>query len=124
VLAAEPLFRLKNCPSDQPVARRVDRANAWRRWWGTDTRRGRSLAALGAARIRKTSFRTSLSAAERDEDAETRRPPRRAMQRVISDNHPHVVVDANGDGVEVPRQYVRDGKIVLNRAGPRRPSFA
>jgi stringent starvation protein B len=27
---------------------------------------------------------------------------------------PHVVVDANAEGVEVPRQYVRDGKIVLN----------
>ena len=27
---------------------------------------------------------------------------------------PHLVVDAGVDGVEVPRQYVKDGKIVLN----------
>jgi stringent starvation protein B len=40
----------------------------------------------------------------------------RAMHEWISDSGctPHVVVDANGTGVEVPRQYVRDGKIVLN----------
>ena len=40
----------------------------------------------------------------------------RAMHEWITDSGctPHVVVDANGEGVEVPRQYVRDGKIVLN----------
>ena len=40
----------------------------------------------------------------------------RAMHEWISDSDctPHVVVDANATGVEVPRQYVRDGKIVLN----------
>jgi stringent starvation protein B len=40
----------------------------------------------------------------------------RAMHEWISDSDctPHVVVDANAAGVEVPRQYVRDGKIVLN----------
>jgi len=40
----------------------------------------------------------------------------RAIHEWISDSGctPHVVVDANGTGVEVPRQYVRDGKIVLN----------
>ena len=27
---------------------------------------------------------------------------------------PHVIVDAERDGVEVPRAYVKDGKIVLN----------
>jgi len=27
---------------------------------------------------------------------------------------PHIVVDASVQGVEVPRQYVQDGKIVLN----------
>jgi stringent starvation protein B len=27
---------------------------------------------------------------------------------------PHIVVDASVPGVEVPRQYVQDGKIVLN----------
>ena len=27
---------------------------------------------------------------------------------------PHIVVDAGAPGVEVPRQFVRDGKIILN----------
>ena len=31
-----------------------------------------------------------------------------------SDCTPHIVVDASMKGVDVPRQYVRDGKIVLN----------
>jgi len=31
-----------------------------------------------------------------------------------SDCTPHIVVDAGMAGVDVPRQYVRDGKIVLN----------
>jgi stringent starvation protein B len=40
----------------------------------------------------------------------------RAMHEWITDSGctPHVVVDANAEGVEVPRAYVRDGKIVLN----------
>ncbi|MDH4311890.1 MAG: ClpXP protease specificity-enhancing factor [Gammaproteobacteria bacterium] len=40
----------------------------------------------------------------------------RAIHEWISDSHctPHLVVDANAAGVEVPRQYVKDGKIVLN----------
>jgi len=40
----------------------------------------------------------------------------RAMHEWISDSQctPHVVVDAGVKGVEVPRQYVQDGKIVLN----------
>ncbi len=40
----------------------------------------------------------------------------RAMHEWISDNHqtPHIVVDASVTGVEVPRQYVQDGKIILN----------
>jgi stringent starvation protein B len=40
----------------------------------------------------------------------------RAMHEWMTDNGqtPHLVVDAAIDGVEVPRQYVRDGKIVLN----------
>ena len=40
----------------------------------------------------------------------------RAMHEWISDSNctPHVVVDASVPGVEVPRQYVQDGKIVLN----------
>ena len=40
----------------------------------------------------------------------------RAMHAWITDNGhtPHLVVDAAADGVHVPRQYVRDGKIVLN----------
>jgi stringent starvation protein B len=38
------------------------------------------------------------------------------MHEWISDSGctPHVVVDADMTGVEVPRQYVRDGKILLN----------
>lgn len=40
----------------------------------------------------------------------------RAMFAWITDNGqtPHVVVDAAVEGVDVPRQFVRDGKIVLN----------
>ena len=40
----------------------------------------------------------------------------RAMHEWITDNQqtPHVVVDASLDGVEVPRQFVQNGKIILN----------
>jgi len=40
----------------------------------------------------------------------------RAMHEWISDSNctPHIVVDAGVTGVEVPRQSVQDGKIVLN----------
>ena len=40
----------------------------------------------------------------------------RAMHEWISDSNctPHIVVDAGVSGVEVPRQFVQDGKIVLN----------
>ena len=40
----------------------------------------------------------------------------RAMHEWMTDNGqtPHLVVDAAVAGVAVPRQYVRDGKIVLN----------
>jgi stringent starvation protein B len=40
----------------------------------------------------------------------------RAMHEWMTDNRqtPHLVVDAAIDGVAVPRQHVRDGKIVLN----------
>lgn len=40
----------------------------------------------------------------------------RAIHEWISDSDctPHLVVDASAAGVDVPRQYVRDGKIVLN----------
>jgi stringent starvation protein B len=40
----------------------------------------------------------------------------RAIHEWISDSlcTPHLVVDASVQGVEVPRQYVKDGKIVLN----------
>ena len=31
-----------------------------------------------------------------------------------SDCTPHLVVDATAEGVDVPRAYVKDGKIVLN----------
>jgi stringent starvation protein B len=31
-----------------------------------------------------------------------------------SDQTPHIVVDASLQGVEVPRQYVQGGKIILN----------
>ncbi len=38
------------------------------------------------------------------------------MHEWISDNEqtPHVVVDAEQPNVEVPRQYVKEGKIILN----------
>ncbi len=40
----------------------------------------------------------------------------RAMHEWISDSGhtPHLVVDAGVVGVDVPRQFVKDGKIVLN----------
>jgi stringent starvation protein B len=40
----------------------------------------------------------------------------RALHEWITDNRqtPHVIVDANVPGVSVPRQYVQNGKIVLN----------
>jgi len=40
----------------------------------------------------------------------------RAMHEWISDNGmtPYIVVDANQQNVEVPREYVQDGKIILN----------
>ena len=40
----------------------------------------------------------------------------RAIHEWITDSlcTPHIVVDAALEGVEVPRQYVKDGKIVLN----------
>lgn len=40
----------------------------------------------------------------------------RAMHEWMTDNQqtPHLVVDANANNVEVPRQFVQDGKIVLN----------
>ena len=38
------------------------------------------------------------------------------MHEWISDRNqtPHIVVDASIEGVEVPRQYVQGGKIILN----------
>src|SRR5580700_680172 len=40
----------------------------------------------------------------------------RAMHQWISEcgHTPHVIVDAARDGAEVPRAYVKEGKIVLN----------
>ena len=40
----------------------------------------------------------------------------RAMHQWITDsgNTPHVIVDAGHEGAEVPRAYVKDGRIVLN----------
>jgi stringent starvation protein B len=40
----------------------------------------------------------------------------RAMHQWIAEcgHTPHVIVDAARDGAEVPRAYVKDGKIVLN----------
>lgn len=40
----------------------------------------------------------------------------RAMHQWITEcgNTPHVIVDAGHEGAEVPRTYVKDGKIVLN----------
>lgn len=42
----------------------------------------------------------------------------RALYEWILDNRctPYVVVNANGDGVQVPNAYVKDGQIVLNVA--------
>jgi len=40
----------------------------------------------------------------------------RAMHEWVSDSQhtPHIIVDAERPGVNVPRSYVKDGKIVLN----------
>ena len=42
----------------------------------------------------------------------------RAMYEWMADNYltPHIVVDTEEEGVEVPEAYIRDGKIVLNIA--------
>jgi stringent starvation protein B len=41
------------------------------------------------------------------------------MVEWISDNGetPHIVVDASQEGVQVPAQYVKDGKVILNIGG-------
>lgn len=38
------------------------------------------------------------------------------MHEWMTDNHqtPHLVVDASVEGVVVPQQYVKDGRIILN----------
>jgi len=40
----------------------------------------------------------------------------RAIHEWLLDNQctPHLMVDANAEGVDVPQNYVKDGKIVLN----------
>lgn len=40
----------------------------------------------------------------------------RAIHEWLLDNQctPHLMVDANAEGVDVPKNYVQDGKIVLN----------
>ena len=40
----------------------------------------------------------------------------RAMHEWMGDNGhtPHIVIDASTDGVTVPREHVKDGKIILN----------
>ena len=40
----------------------------------------------------------------------------RAMHEWMVDNGltPHIVADAAADGLRIPREYVKDGKIVLN----------
>jgi RNA polymerase-associated protein len=40
----------------------------------------------------------------------------RAMHEWMTDNGdtPHIVVDAQGEGVDVPEQFITDGKIILN----------
>jgi len=40
----------------------------------------------------------------------------RALQEWVLDNGmtPHILVDAESEGVQVPRQFVENGKIVLN----------
>ncbi|MEJ2172905.1 ClpXP protease specificity-enhancing factor [Gammaproteobacteria bacterium] len=40
----------------------------------------------------------------------------RAMHEWMGDNGhtPHIVVDASIDGVNVPREHIKDGKIILN----------
>lgn len=52
-----------------------------------------------------------------DAPVKSRRPYLlRAMHEWITDSEqtPHLVVDAAVEGVEVPRQYVQGGKIILN----------
>jgi stringent starvation protein B len=40
---------------------------------------------------------------------------RAMVEWMIDSGHtPHAIVDANGEGVEVPRAFVNDGRIVLN----------
>ena len=72
----------------------------------------------------RPAFRASLSENERemrlgmnDRARNSKRPYLiRAMHAWMMDNGetPHVIVDAEKSGVEVPRAYVKDGKVVLN----------
>ncbi len=40
----------------------------------------------------------------------------RALHEWITDNRltPHIIVDARDEGLQVPKQHITDGKIVLN----------
>jgi stringent starvation protein B len=40
----------------------------------------------------------------------------RALHEWITDNHltPYILVDATQEGVEIPKKYIEDGKIILN----------
>ena len=43
----------------------------------------------------------------------------RALQEWLTDNGltPHILVDASHTGVDVPNQFIEDGKVVLNISG-------
>lgn len=52
-----------------------------------------------------------------DKQSRSKRPYLiRAMHEWMGDNGhtPHIVIDASIDGVTVPREHVKDGKIILN----------
>jgi len=86
---------------------------------GDRRRRHRAVrAAVRPATVRAPRFSRGLERRRtRDARMKSRRPYLlRAMHEWICDSActPHIVVDAGAAGVEVPRHFVRDGKIILN----------
>src|SRR4029078_13737104 len=69
------------------------------------------------ARVQPVGNRTRDARGMNDRARNSKRPYLiRAMHAWMMDNGetPHVIVDAEKPGVEVPRAYVKDGKVVLN----------
>ena len=72
---------------------------------------------IPAANSGKLGGKTNPDSPELNNPSRSKRPYLiRAMHEWMGDNGhtPHIVVDASVDGVNVPREHVKDGKIILN----------